>query len=235
MVDEIIVPSNWLQDIFASHGYRARVIPNVVNTSQFRFCERKRLRPFLLSVRNFERHYRVDKTIVAFARIKARFAEATLTIVGNGSEDEELRGLAEELGLSDIQFLGRIEPAALPPIYDAAHIFVNSSVVDNQPVSILEAFACGLPVVSTGPGDIAGMLRGGEAGLIIDDEDPSAMANAVARLLGDRDLSLRITSRARKELERYTWPAVLEQWSSVYAQVIASAVAGQRDETPAHV
>ena len=78
---------------------------------------------------------------------------------------------------------------------------MNSSVVDNQPVSILEAFAAGLPVVSTPTGDIAAMLRGGQAGLLVGPEDPAAMAEAVTRLLDQPDLAARIISRARQELD----------------------------------
>jgi len=232
LVDEIVVPSSYLQGVFASRGYRARVIPNVIDTSQFHDRARAPLRPWLLSVRNLERNYRVDSTVVAFARLKARFPEATLTVAGYGSQERELRRLVNRLGVGGVQFLGRVDPVALPAIYDAAHIFVNSSVVDNQPVSILEAFASGLPVVSTPTGDIATMLRGGEAGLLIDPEDPSAMADAVTRLLEEPGLSSRIARRAREEAERYTWPRVREQWNALYADVLTRPAAGQRDEAP---
>jgi len=75
-----------------------------------------------------------------------------------------LRALADQLSVSGIRFLGSVDPDEMPKTYDAADIFVNSSLFDNQPVSILEAFSAGLPVVSTSTGDIASMLRGGEAG-----------------------------------------------------------------------
>jgi len=232
-VDEIVVPSSYLQGVFAHHGHRARVIHNVIDTSQFHYREREPLRPWLLSVRNLEPHYRVDHTIAAFARLKQAFPAATLTIAGQGSEEQKLRHLVSQLGLSGVEFIGRVEPAALPAIYDAAHVFVNSSVVDNQPVSILEAFASGLPVISTPIGDIPAMLREGEAGLLVDPDDPVAMAEAVTRLLSERDLSLGIARRARQGIEPYTWPRVREEWSALYDEVLTAATAGQRDEVPA--
>jgi glycosyltransferase involved in cell wall biosynthesis len=231
LVDEIVVPSSYLQGVFASHGYRARVIPNVIDPSQFHYRERAPLRPWLLSVRNLERHYRVDSTVVAFARLKERFPEATLTVAGYGGQERQLRRLVNRLGVSSVRFVGRVDPADLPAIYDAAHIFVNSSVIDNQPVSILEAFASGLPVVSTPTGDIAAMLRGGEAGFVVNSDDPSAMVEAVTRLLEGPGLSLRIVRRARDEVERYTWPRVRKQWNALYAEVIGHATAQERDKT----
>jgi glycosyltransferase involved in cell wall biosynthesis len=94
LVDEIVVPSEYLQAVFARHGYQARVIRNIVDTSRFRYRERAPLRLRLLSTRNFEPHYRVDTTLEAFALLKAAYPEATLTLAGYGSEETRLRRLA---------------------------------------------------------------------------------------------------------------------------------------------
>jgi glycosyltransferase involved in cell wall biosynthesis len=221
LVDEIVVPSSYLERIFSSHGYRTRVIPNVIDTSRFQYRERVPLRPRLLSVRNLEQYYRVENTIVGFACLKARFPEATLTIAGHGSHEQELRMLVSRLGIDGVEFIGDVDPNVLPCIYDAADIFLNSSIVDNQPVSILEAFAAGLPVVSTPTGDIGAMLCGGEAGIVIDPENPSALADGVTRLLEEPALALEIIKRAREVVERYTWPRVHGQWSALYTDVLS--------------
>jgi glycosyltransferase involved in cell wall biosynthesis len=235
MVDEIVVPSPYLQDVFAAHGYRTRMIHNVIDTSQFPYRERTAPRPRLLSVRNLEHYYRVDNTIRAFARLQERVPGATLTIAGCGSLERELRELAAGLAPSNVEFLGAVDPAALPAIYDAADIFVNASVVDNQPVSILEAFAAGLPVVTTPTGDIAAMTRGGEAGLLVDPEDPCAMAGAILRLLEEPNLGSRIASRARQEVEKYTWPVVGDQWSALYREVVTTPIESAAHSFPSHV
>jgi glycosyltransferase involved in cell wall biosynthesis len=105
----------------------------------------------------------------------------------------------------------------MPSLCEEADIFVNASVVDNQPVSVLEAFAAGLPVVSTGTGDIAAMVCGGQTGVIIPRENPAAMAKAVAGLLQEPDRALRLARRARLESEKYTWPRVRGEWAAVYS------------------
>ena len=216
-VDEIVVPSDYLRGIFADHGYRARVIRNVIETERFRHRERVPLRPRLLSTRNFEPHYRVENTLRAFAALRERQPEATLTLAGYGSEEGRLRREAERLGPRGIRFAGRVEPQDIPALYEASDIFVNSSVIDNQPVSILEAFASGLPVVSTGTGDIAAMVASGERGLLVPPDRPEVMAEAVATLLDEPQRALLIARRARRALEEYAWPSVRREWSAVYA------------------
>lgn len=217
LADEIVVPSEYLRVVFAEHGYRARVIRNVVQTSPSRYRERLPLRPRLLSTRNLEPYYRVDNTVEAFALLKGRYPEATLTIAGYGSQAERLRRLAASLDVEGVRFAGRVEPHRMPALYETADIFVNSSVVDNQPLTVLEAFAAGLPVVTTGTGDIAAMVAHGEAGVLVPPGDPAAMAKAVTSLLEEPERALAIARRARQEVQRHSWPEVREQWAAAYA------------------
>jgi len=215
LADEIVVPSEYLARIFARYGHRARVIRNVVDTSRFGFRERAPLHPRLVSTRNLERIYRVDNTIKAFGMINSRYSDATLTIAGCGSEEERLRRLAAPFG-DAVRFIGRVEPAAIPAVYDDADIFVNSSIVDNQPLSVLEAFASGLPVVSTPTGAIADMVREGETGVIVAPEDPRAMADAVAALLEQPGRAATMARQARKEVETHSWQNIRSEWLETY-------------------
>ncbi len=216
LADEIVVPSEYLREVFSRHGYRPRVIRNVVDTARFRFRGRNPLRPHLLSVRNFESYYRVDIILQAFAYIRHRFPDATLTLAGEGSEEPMLRQQAARLPGGGIRFVGRVEPQQMQELYDGTDIFINASVVDNQPVSVLEAFAAGLPVVTTATGDIAAMVRDGETGRIVPPEDPLAIAEAVIGLLEDPDHAQLLAERGRQEAERYTWFKVRDAWASAY-------------------
>lgn len=221
LADEIVVPSQYLHDVFARHGYEARVVKNVVDTGRFAYRERAPLKPRLLSVRNLESHYRVEDVIRAFPLVKARYPEATLTVAGYGSEERRLHALAESLGTEGIRFVGRVEPGSVPALYASADIFLNAAVIDNQPVSILEAFASGLPVVSTGTGDIAAMLRHGEAGVLVPTQDPAALASAVIGLLEDPQKASTLARRARAEVETYTWDRISAEWADVYRKEAA--------------
>lgn len=222
--DEIVVPSEYLRKVFARHGYRTRVIRNVVDTSAFRYRERAPLRPRLLSTRNLDPYYRVDNTLRAFAILRRRYPDGTLTIAGSGTEESRLRALADSLGSRGVRFLGAVEPRSVPALYEQADILLNSSILDNQPVSVLEAFAAGLPVVSTGAGDLASMVRDGETGLVVPPMQPGSMAGAVTALLETPALAARLAARARQEVEKYSWSRVREQWAAVFEGGAAGTV-----------
>ena len=221
LVDEIVVPSEYLRTVFGRHGYRASIVPNVVDTGRFCYRARVPLRPRLFSSRNLDPYYCVENTLEAFALLRGRYPEATLTLAGDGSEKARLQRLAATLGSDGISFVGRVMPAAMPALYDEADIFVNSSVVDNQPLSVLEAFAAGLPVVSTATGDIAALVRDGETGLVVPPGDPAAMAKAVTALLQQPERALCVARNARDRVEAYGWPRVRDRWAAVYAGVPA--------------
>jgi glycosyltransferase involved in cell wall biosynthesis len=215
-VDEIVVPSVYLQKVFESHGYAARVVRNILDVSTFRFRERQPLKPRLLSCRNLEAHYRVEDVLEAFALVKRAVPDATLLVAGYGSQAGRLEQRALELGLEDVEFLGRVEPEVIPSLYDRTDIFLNASVIDNQPISILEAFAAGLAVVTTPTGDIPWMLDQEQFGVLVPHEAPEAMAKAVVSLLGTPDRANRMIERARDAVEAYTWERVRPKWLDVY-------------------
>ena len=216
LAHEIVVPSEYLRTVFGRHGYRVRVIPNVVDLSRFGYRDRLPLRPRLLSARNLERGYRIDVVLEAFARFKADVPEATLTIAGYGSEERSLRSLAGSLAGDSVRFVGKIDPEYMPALYEEADLFVNASVVDNQPVSIIEALSAGLPVVSTPTGDIRYMLQDGNAGVLVPPDDPTAMAHALLGLWRDPHRAMQLARRARRDAAKYTWPAVRERWAEAY-------------------
>jgi L-malate glycosyltransferase len=218
LAHEIVVPSGYLEGVFARHGYHAEVVPNVVDLSRFRYRERHPLSPRVLSARNLESYYRVDVVIEAFARFKREVPAATLTVAGYGSEETRLRELAASLAGDAIRFVGRIEPEAMPQLYEEHDIFVNASVVDNQPVSILEAFSAGLPVVSTAAGDIPFMVRNGDTGVLVTSCAAGAVAEGLLGLWRDPERARQLAERAREEAIKYTWPAVRERWAAIYTE-----------------
>ena len=218
LADEIVVPSAYLQRVFARHGYTARVIPNVVDLARFRYRERQPLRPRVLSTRNLEPYYRVDLVIEAFARFRAVEPAATLTIAGYGSQEAVLRRLASSAGGNAIRFVGKISPDAMPQLLDDHDIFVNASTLDNQPVSILEACAAGLPIVTSSAGDIPAMVREGETALLAPGGDADALGDGLIAVWRDPTAALDRARRAYADVAKYSWPAVRAQWAEIYRQ-----------------
>jgi glycosyltransferase involved in cell wall biosynthesis len=216
LAHHIVVPSEYLREVFARHGHEAHVIPNIVDLSQFVYRERGAFGPRLLSARNLEPHYRVDVIIEAFARLKPLVPDASLTIAGYGSEESRLHSLVASKRLPDVRFVGKVDPALMPRLYDEADIFLNASVVDNQPVSILEAFASGLPVISTPTGDIASMVRHKRTGLIVPPFDPYALAAGVTWMLEYPERAKQLARQAHVSTGPYLWPSVREAWAEIY-------------------
>jgi len=214
--DVLVVPSGYLVEVFSRVGLGARVVGNIVDLQQFAFRERKSLRPIFLSNRNLEVHYNVACVLRAFARIQRRRPEARLIVAGDGSQRGALLRLASELGLHNVEFVGRVTPARMPALYDTADVYLNAPDVDNMPASILEAFASGLPVVTTDAGGIPHIVRHDDTGLMVPRGDHEALAAAALRLLDDPVGAYRMTRRAREECRRYAPEVVAADWVRLY-------------------
>ncbi len=221
LFDKIITPSGYLVDVFAEFGLRAQTIFNFVNTDKYRFRERKPLRPVFLSNRNFESLYNVACTLRAFALIQKEFPDAELIVAGDGQEKLKLYQLAEELNLKNIEFPGRILQEKMPELYDRADVYLNSPNIDNMPSSVIEAFSCGLPVVSTNAGGIPYIVENGETGLLVEMNDHAALARAAMRILEIDELAQKIIVKARRECIKYSWINVCGHWLEIY-QTLAS-------------
>ena len=214
--DRLVVPSGYLVDVFREFGLRALAVPNIVDLPQFSFRARHPLRPHLVCTRGFHPYYSIDIVVRAFAEVKRQYPEARLDLVGGGPLEEQIRALVEQLNLSDVSFAGVVSRQEIGKFYDRADIFINASCLDNMPVSILEAFACGTPVVSTAPESMRYLVEDGRTGLLSPSGDAQTLAQNVIRLLQDPDLSSRIAVNAYEQSKNYHWAAVRGQWLDLY-------------------
>jgi L-malate glycosyltransferase len=216
LFDKIIVPSQFLVDIFSKFDLKAQVISNFIDTEKFVYRERNLLRPVFLSNRNFDTHYNVGDAFRAFRIIQNRFSEARLIVAGYGHEEAELKKLAEGLQLKNVEFIGKIPNEEMPQIYDRADIYLNTSLVDNMPLSFIEAFACGLPVVSYKTGGIPYIVENERTGILVEQKDFEALAEGAIRLLENNNLAQKITKNAVEEVEKYESAKVKENWREFY-------------------
>jgi L-malate glycosyltransferase len=212
----IVVPSPYLVRIFAKFGLPATAIFNVIDFNHLTFRKRETLRPAFLSNRNFEAHYGVDVVLRAFAIIRQRFPDATLTVAGDGPFCDALQQLAADLKLRNVDFVGTVTRERMAELYNEADCFLNGSRIDNQPLSILESFASGLPVVTTNAGGIPDVVTNGVTALMVEKDDHEALARSAIALLEQPELADRIVTAAHDECKRYTWEAVRSDWLNVY-------------------
>src|SRR4029078_471359 len=143
---------------------------------RFRFRRRDRLGPRILSTRNFEDLYNLTCTLRAFRLVQDRHPDATLTLVGSGSEEPALRRLAVDLRLANVTFAGRVAPDDIWRYYAEADVYLQTPNIDNMPTSVLEAYASGCPVVSSDAGGVPAILTDGLTGLLVPRDDHEAAA-----------------------------------------------------------
>ncbi|MBZ5657200.1 MAG: glycosyltransferase family 4 protein [Acidobacteriia bacterium] len=223
--DEIVAPSGYLVDVFREFALSAVVVPNVVDLSQFRYRERNPLRPHLVCTRGFSTYYSVDVVVRAFAEVKKTFPGAKLDLVGGGPLEADVRKLVADLNLSGVNFTGVASRSEIGKYYDQADIFINASWLDNMPVSIIEAFAAGTPVVTTSPESIPYLVEHEQTGLLSPVGDEKALAASVVRLLRDPALATRLAQNAHRESSKYTWEVVRRQWLQVYRGMMKNQAA----------
>jgi glycosyltransferase involved in cell wall biosynthesis len=217
------VPSRFLVEVFGKLGVEASVIPNVVDTNRFRFRERDPLRPRLLSTRSFDGLYNVGCTIRAYQLVQQRFPDATLTLVGGGKEEARLRALVRDLRLQGVRFAGQVGPEDIARLYDEHDIYLQSPDIDNMPTSVIEAFACGLPVVSTEAGGVPAILSHGVHGLLAPLGDYEMLGRHVIELLANPAAAHRYVVAARESIQGCTWSAVRDQWLRAYRLTLETA------------
>lgn len=228
VANEIIVPSEYLVGVFATFGLRARAISNFVEIERVPYRRRTSLAPRFLSNRNLEPMYNVSVVLRAFAQVQTEYPAAELVVAGFGSQRGMLESLARELALRNVTFVGRVPTDEMGAWYGVADVFLNGSDIDNMPLSILDAFAAGVPVVTTDAGGIPFVVRDEVNGFLVPRGDHAAMARACLRLLADGALATRIADTARQEcVDRFSWPVVAEQWETLYRSTDATRPAPQ--------
>jgi glycosyltransferase involved in cell wall biosynthesis len=104
----------------------------------------------------------------------------------------------------------------VPSHFDRASVFLNSSNVDNMPISILEAFAAGLPVVSTNPGGIPVLVDHGRSGLLVERNDHEGLATAALQVIEDPALAAHLVSEGYREAQRFAWDNIFPELLRVY-------------------
>jgi L-malate glycosyltransferase len=218
-VDMVVAPSGFLVEAFRKFDVKAQAIPNVVDLSAFSYRARNTVRPLLLCSRNFEARYGVDVVLRAFADVQKAFPEARLYLAGEGPEEGALRRLIAQLNLREVEMPGRVTRENIGRVYDRADIFINAPRIDNMPVSILEAFAAGLPVVTTDAGGIPYIVRHEETGLVSPTEDSKQLAASVIRLLQYPTIARELAQNAYQQSFAYHWNAVRQQWLCLYREL----------------
>ena len=222
-MDALVAPSGFLSDVFARFGIPCRSIYNILECANFVYRRRAVLRPVFLHNRGMESHYNIPATLRAFALVQASHPGASLTLLGDGPMRAELEQLAATLQLRNTTFVGSIPNSQMPRWLDQSDIYVTTTNVDNMPVSLLECYASGLPVVATNAGGIPYIAVDGETALLANCGDHEGIAKAALRLLENPALVERITAAAYEQCRtRYAGDEIARQWVELYQELAST-------------
>jgi phosphatidylinositol alpha-1,6-mannosyltransferase len=194
-------------------------------------------RRWLLSVARLTHHKGVDTGLRVLAQLRQGYPDLAYAVVGAGDELPNLESLAHTLGIADrVRFLTEVPDRDLPGLYNCAEVYLGLSRLMEQRVegfgiSLVEAAACGIPVVAGRTGGIPEAVRDGETGLLVDAEQPDDACRALRSLLDDRALAAKLGKGGRRAVETYfNWDRVAADIARIgheFGRSIRSEVACQ--------
>lgn len=211
-------PSNYLKSSFEKAKIANVVyIPNTIEIDKYPFKKRTQIQPKLLWVRAFAEIYNPKMAVLVLQKVQAVYPDALLTMVGPDKEgiQNEVEQLAKSLDLK-VQFTGKLSKEEWWKLSEKHDIFINTTHFDNTPVSVMEAMALGLPIVSTNVGGLSYLLDNQKEALLVNDNDVEEMTKALLFLLEHPKEAEQLTLRARTKTEQWDWAVVKKQWDELF-------------------
>ncbi|TVZ54872.1 glycosyltransferase involved in cell wall biosynthesis [Lutibacter sp. Hel_I_33_5] len=208
-----IAPSNYLKFEFEKKGFMVEYIPNIISIDNYLFKERKKMQPNLLFVRAFSKEYNVKMAVDVLNELKKSFNDAKLCIIGpdrDGSK-KEIELYIKQKGLNkNIEITGVLSKKEWHKKSKEFDIFINTTNIDNTPVSVIEAMALGLPIVSTNVGGIPYLLKDKVDGILVEKGNVNQMVNSIKKILNNNYPKLQVN--ARKKAESFSWLNNRSKW-----------------------
>jgi glycosyltransferase involved in cell wall biosynthesis len=190
-----------------------------LNLQNYEFKLRGSPQPYLVWMRAFHDIYNPSLAPQVLSRLSLEFPKGRLIMIGPSKHDgsfSQTQKTASDLGIASmVSFPGKIPKEEVPVWLQKGDIFLNTTNVDNTPVSVIEAMALGLCIVSTNVGGIPYLLEHETDALLVHPNDPDAMAAAVRRILSEPELARRLSENARKKAEQFDWSVILPKWEEL--------------------
>ncbi len=216
--DKIFAPSKYLAQAFEDK-FDVEILPYELPINSYPVKVRRNTAPRLFWLRAFNAGYNPVMAVRVVHQLQKKYANTELIMAGPDNGDGSLqktRQLAKELGVSDrIKFTGLVTKKQIKEIGSDCDIFINTTNVDNTPVSVVEAMAMGLCVISTNVGGIPFLINNEEDGLLVEANDYVGMSLACERILMNPDLSEKLSRNARKKSQMYDWSNLSKRWCDI--------------------
>ncbi|TRO63892.1 glycosyltransferase family 4 protein [Christiangramia sabulilitoris] len=216
----LVVPSRFLKEKLEKFQFENLLtIPNSIEINDYSFKRRTQVSPRLLWVRAFDEIYRPELAMDVLELVLKDYPEADLCMVGPDKDGSlpRLQKLGSEQRLP-VVFEGKLTKSEWTSLAADYDIFINTTSIDNTPVSVIEAMALGLPVVSTNVGGLPYLIEHDLNGILVEPDNASAMAGAILSLINKPELAHKISLNARKMVEKFDWENVKTVWLELLAE-----------------
>jgi len=218
-----ISPSMYLKRHFEESGFEVEYIPNFIPIENYKYQQRENVTPKLLWVRSFHDIYNPLLALEILKKLKKKYPGAKLCMVGPDKDGslQKVLNKAEEDNISDslkiTLKLSKAEWLKLSTDYD---IFINTTDFDNHPVSVIEAMAIGMPIISTNVGGLPFLIENNVDGILVNPKCSDEFVNEIDRLISDNSLVRKITLNARKKVEEFDWEIIKDRWFTAIDRVL---------------
>lgn len=216
---QVISPSLFLKQQFMEHGVDTVFIPNFIELCKYPFVLREHSYPRILFVRSFASIYNPVLAIDVLKKLRQAYPLARLCMVGPDKDGtlQSVKNRVNELELRDsVIFTGRLSKSEWVTLASEYNVFINTSFIDNMPVSLVEAMALGLPVVSTNVGGIPYLISSGVNGMLCKPGDAVDMTNVIKQLFEDDLLYNSLVQNGRLVAESLDWSKVSLHWMNFF-------------------
>lgn len=214
--DANIVLSGFLAKVFKKHQLPFTIIPNIVELDSSQFKQREIIHPRYICVRAHEPLYNIPCVLRAFRLVCEKHPEASLVLVGNGSEHDRLMQLTERMGLKNVTYTGRVDNCDIYRYLDQADVMLSAPVIDNMPVSLLEAMNAGLLVISSKVGGVPYMIEDKINGLLFESNHEEDLADRMLWTIQHQAEVKSMIAQGRHSVRKYQWKQIKDKLYSVY-------------------
>ena len=216
-----IAPSNFLKQEFESRSFdRLKLIPNSIDLQNYPYKERSTFRPKLLWVRRFQQRYNPKMAIKVLELLSMEYDDAELCMVGPEKDGcmQECKRLVKKKNLN-VRFTGKLKKKAWAELSKEYDFFINSTTIDNTPISVIESMSLGLPIISTNVGGMPVLIDHPQDGVLVDSGNSEKMYSEIKNIIENPDIGQAIAFNARKKAESFSWKNVRRDWLEVINNV----------------
>jgi glycosyltransferase involved in cell wall biosynthesis len=223
----VTTPSTYLHDFFIQYRKDISLIPNGIDLKNYQYIHRDYLKPTLMWLRAFHKIYNPSMAINVLSEIKKIFPDSSLTMIGPDKKDGSLLKVVENSKKLEIEhsvhIFDQIPKKEVPEWLQKGDIFLNTTNVESFGISVIEAAACGLCIVTTNAGELSNIWENEIDALLVPTGNDLAMSEAIIKLCSDIELARKLSLNGRRKAEMFDWSNILPKWLNLFNSILSNS------------